>query len=212
MKQLRPHQVFDRIDKTDRLSKICLPHRHSLTSMLERAILTSLLKIVKPRIAFEFGTYFGETTMVIAANTGAKVYSIDLDESHVEERDSKLDGFEVTNVQRRISENAVFQGTKYESQIETITGDSRAYDFSHFYQRINFVLIDGGHHIDVVRSDTRQALKMLAPDHPACILWHDYGNPHYKITDYLNDLSGEFDLYHVDETNYVFFMKNIGIR
>ena len=50
---------------------------------------------------------------------------------------------------------------------------------------------------------------MLSLDHPACIVWHDYGNPHYKITDYLEALSHQFELSHVAETSYVFFIKNV---
>lgn len=38
----------------------------------------------------------------------------------------------------------------------------------------------------------------------------DYGNPHYKITDYLERLSRQYELCHVAETSYVSFMKNAG--
>ena len=181
--------------------------------MLERAILASLLKLVKPRTVFEFGTYLGETTLILSANTNAEVFSLDLDEDHlhggIRTKLPKLDEFELTNVQRRLSEKPVFQGTEYRDQVETLIGDSTAYDFSCFHQRIDFVLIDGGHHINVVHSDTQQAFKMLSLDHPACIVWHDYGNPNYRITEYLDDLSRQFELYHVAETSYVFFVKNV---
>ena len=34
MNHLRPHQVFDRVERADCLARICLPRRYSLTSML----------------------------------------------------------------------------------------------------------------------------------------------------------------------------------
>ncbi len=208
MECLRPNQVFGQVEETDRLAAVCLPRRHSLTSMLERAILASLLKLVKPRSVFEFGTYLGESALILAANTNASIHSIDLDENRLLGARPKFDEFELTNVQRRFSDKPVFQGTEYEDRIQTITGDSTTYDFSRFYGQMDFVLIDGGHHVDVVKSDTHHAFKMLTPDHPACILWHDYGNPNYRITDYLDDLAQQFELYHVAETSYVFVMKN----
>ena len=90
MNKLRPHQIFDRVEEDDRLALICLPRQHSLTSMLERAILASLLKLVKPRGIFEFGTYLGESALISSANTGAKVYSIDLDSDQLQETQTKL--------------------------------------------------------------------------------------------------------------------------
>jgi predicted O-methyltransferase YrrM len=209
MKHLRPHDVFDRVKREDRSSVICLPHVHSLTSMLERAILVSLLKLIKPCTVFEFGTYLGESTLMLAANSNAKVYTIDINNHLLHELDTKLDKFEEGNVQRHLNEQALFQETEYEGRIETIIGDSNNYDFSPFYNRIDFVLIDGGHHVEVVESDTQQALAMLSPKNPACIVWHDYGNPNYEITDCLDSLSGELELFHVAETGYVFFIKNI---
>lgn len=210
MECLRPNQVFAGVEETERLAVVCLPLRHSLTSMLERAILASLLKLVKPRNVFEFGTYLGESALILAANTDASIYSIDLDENRLQGALTKFDEFELANVKRRFSDGLVFQGTQYEHRIKTLIGDSTIYDFSPFYQQIDFVLIDGGHHIDVVESDTHQAFKMLSADHPACIVWHDYGNPNYEITGYLDDLSHQFELYRVAETSYVFFMNNAG--
>jgi len=54
---LRPHTIFDLLDKNEKLATIPLPGRYSLTSMLERAILTALVKLGRPETIFEFGTY-----------------------------------------------------------------------------------------------------------------------------------------------------------
>jgi len=208
MNHLRPHQVFDKVEEADRLAVICLPQRNSLTSMLERAILVSLLKITKPLQIFEFGTYFGETTLILAANSKAQVYSLDLDQDHLEQMADKLDEFEMANVRRRLPARLAFQGTPYETHIKTLLGDSTAFDLSPFYQKMDFILIDGGHQLGVVTSDTQQAFHLLHPGRLQCIVWHDYGNPHYQITDYLDDLSHELQLFHVIDTTFVFYLNN----
>lgn len=207
MKHLRPHQVPDKVEGKDRLAAIYLIGHDSQTSMLERAILISLLKIIKPRKVFEFGTYMGETTLMLAANSEATVYSLDLDENLFETQ-TKLDEVETVNIKKKFPHRLAFQETPFESRIKTLLGDSTTFDFSPYFQRMGLILIDGGHHIDVVKSDTQQAFKMLQPDNPGCIVWHDYGNPNYQITEFLDNLAKEIDLYHVIDTGYVFYSTN----
>ena len=211
MNHLRPHKIFDNVAEIDRLATICLPQRDSMTSMLERAILISLLKIIKPRKIFEFGTYLGEATLNLAANSKANIFSLDLGENHLEEAKTKLNEVEFSYVTTRFPTKLAFQDTQYERRIETLLGDSTTFDFSPYFHQMNFIVIDGGHQLEVVRSDTQQAFKMLHQDNPGCIIWHDYGDPRWQITDYLDDLSNEVDLYHVLETAYVFFLNNCGL-
>lgn len=43
----------------------------------------------------------------------------------------------------------------------------------------------------------------------SCIAWHDYGNPNYPDnTNYLNNLSEELSIFHVEETMVCFCLKN----
>ncbi|MEW6659541.1 MAG: class I SAM-dependent methyltransferase [Thermodesulfobacteriota bacterium] len=208
MNHLRPHKVFDKVAPADRLATICLPQRESMTSMLERAILISLLKIIKPRKIFEFGTYLGEATVNLAANSEATIHSLDLGEDHLGEAKTKLDELEFSYATSRLPNRLAFQDTQYEKRIVPMLGDSTTFDFSPYFHQFDFIVIDGGHQIEVVRSDTQQAFKMLHQQSPGCIVWHDYGDPRWQITEYLDDLSKELDLYHVSDTAYVFYLNN----
>ncbi|MEN6325471.1 MAG: class I SAM-dependent methyltransferase [Syntrophomonas sp.] len=205
---LRPHHVLDNVTNGDRFVHIILPNQKSLTSMLEKAIIVALLKIIKPTKVFEFGTSIGETTLMLAANSNALVYTIDINNELMETM-GKLDEREINNANSRICEELIFSSTQYENNIHTIISDSTTYDFSKFSEDMDFILIDGGHHIDVVKSDTNNAFKMLSLQRPSCIIWHDYGNPYYQITDFLDDLAKDMKLYHVAETGYVFYVSNI---
>ena len=186
-----------------------LPNGKSLSSLLERGILISLIKCLDPGSIFEFGTYLGETTLLLAANSSARIFTLDFDNNETPEANKGLDEHERKNLNTRIQEGAKFKGTKYEERIETLTGDSTKYDLSPYYSKIDFVLIDGGHNIDVVENDTKHAFSMLTKDKPGCIIWHDYNNPYYQITEFLDHLSIHKPLYHVEETKYVFYLSNI---
>lgn len=210
MKHLRPHQLFDHVEREDRLVSLCLPRANSLTTMLERAVLAALLKLVKPSKIFEFGTNVGESALIMAANTDATVYSLDLNREDMELVAALFDEHEVRNVESRFAQQPVFGGDECAGRIETLKGDSQTFDYSPYHEKIDFVLVDGGHHLEVVKSDTANAMKMLSGGRPACIVWHDYGNPNYRITEYLEELSGVHELWHVAETSYVFFIGNAG--
>ena len=102
----------------------------------------------------------------------------------------------------------MFHDSDQHERITELFGDSTTFDFTILIGQMEFILIDGGHHIDVVHSDTENALKLLSPNAPACIVWHDYQNPAYEITGYLDRLSENLPLFHVEETKYVFYLAN----
>jgi len=205
MNHLRPHKVFNLLGEENRMARISLPFQHSVTSMLERAILVSLLKIISPRAIFEFGTYLGETTIMFAENSDARILTLDLGAAFGSEL---LDGYEQKNLGQSLRQKKLFDSSTHRERIVELFGDSTQFDFSPYRDAMDFILIDGGHHIQVVRSDTENALSMIAKDRPACIIWHDYRNPNYQITEYLDRLSVDMPLFHVEETKYVFSFHN----
>lgn len=202
--KLRPHRIFDLVPPGEKAATICLPEKKSVTSMLERGILLSLVKAVKPGTIFEFGTFLGETTFMLAENSSAHVHTLDLGSSF----DSAiLDGFEKKNLAGHRSEKKQFEDRACSSRVTQLLGDSTLFDFTPYLRRMQFVLIDGGHQLEVVTKDTASAFQMLDPAMPGCIIWHDYLNPHYQITEYLDGLSSEHRLYHVEETKYVVYFN-----
>lgn len=208
MNHIRPHKVFNMLGEEDRMARISLPFQHSVTSMLERAILVTLLKVIAPRTIFEFGTYLGETTRMFAENSDAKIFTLDLGASF----DSELmDGYEQKNLGQSLRQKKLFDGYPHWERIVELFGDSTKFDFTPYKNVVDFILIDGGHHIQVVRSDTENALRMLSKDRPACIVWHDYRNPVYMITEYLDELSNSMKMFHIEETKYVVNFRNVAV-
>ncbi|MBI2353857.1 MAG: class I SAM-dependent methyltransferase [Deltaproteobacteria bacterium] len=205
MNHIRPHKVFNLLGEEDRMARINLPFQHSVTSMLERAILASLLKVIAPRTIFEFGTYLGETTLMFAENSSAQIFTLDLGAACDSEL---LDGYEQKNLGQSLCQKKLFDDASHRERIVELFGDSTQFDFAPYREAMDFILIDGGHHMQVVRSDTENAFCMITKDRPACIVWHDYRNPNYQITEYLDELSDAIPLFHVEETKYVFSFHN----
>ena len=55
-------------------------------TLLEHTLLISIIKLVKPDFLFEFGTYLGATSVVMAANSSenARVYTLDIPQSGID--------------------------------------------------------------------------------------------------------------------------------
>jgi len=136
------------------------------------------------------------------------IYTLDLDyesfknvKQHKPDHIVSLKHFEY---ERRLA----FLGSPFENMIQRLYSDSNEFDFSDFEGEIDIVYVDGGHDLGTLRSDTENAFKMLRPDSLSCIAWHDYGNPNYPdLTQYLDDLSIEYDIYHVEETWAAFYLQ-----
>jgi hypothetical protein len=202
--KLRPHHVFDLLSFKQRLCKICLPQSNSLTSMLERAILVTLVKLVQPNNIFEFGTFLGEGTFMLAENSEGQIYTMDLGDSG----ESILTlPREIKNITIQRKANKVFYNTKADFRIHQLFGDSTKYDFSKFTAMMDFVVIDGGHSLNVVKSDTENAFLMLKKNGCSCVVWHDYTHSHYEITNFLNNLSKKQTIFHVEDTYYAFYLS-----
>ena len=209
MKHIRPHKVLDLVPEDERIFHIYV--HPTGPKLLETAIKISLLKYVKPAKYFEFGTFLGVTTLNMAMNMhewGGRIITLDLDEPAFQQADIATPDIPIAERHLRNTSKLTFIGTPYEKQITCLWGDSNVYDLSRFYGKIEMVYIDGGHDLKTLHSDTENALKMLPEHGLSCIVWHDYQNPNYKVTQYLDDLSTTLDLYHIEETMTVFYLKN----
>ena len=71
------------------------------------------------------------------------------------------------------------------------------------------IFVDGGHDLRTLKSDTENSFKMIPDDRMACISWHDYGSEVYpQVTEYLEELSNEYEIYHVEDTMICFYLAN----
>lgn len=67
----------------------------------------------------------------------------------------------------------IFENCKAASKITCLFGDSATFNFSSFYEKVDFFFIDGAHSYEYVRSDTLNALKCCHQG--SVIAWHDFG-------------------------------------
>lgn len=175
---IRPHQVLDILpEETDRRIAFLLPSECSNFWVLDMVCMIALAKRVKPKQIFEFGTWWGEGLYILARNTGAYVTSIDI------ERQKK-------------------DYSKYlqDSQYTRIIEDSRIANLSSYYERVQFVYIDGGHSPEVVEADTKNAFHMTSGQSPSCIVWYANGD----ILKWLEQLWLPGEKYRIAETHLVF--------
>lgn len=214
MRTIRPYQFFTALKAApaQRLAIVKIPVRRDLLT-LETSILLTAMRLVSAERIFEFGTFFGSTTLNIALNTpdDAEIFTLDLPREHA--LAAVANGPDMRIATERLEYGAPdFEGMPCSRKIRQLTGNSRSFDFSPFTDSMDLVFIDGGHDRETVESDTRNAMKMVRQQSPACILWHDYRNPEYaENTDFLDGLSLKYDLTHIEETMLVFWFNPCGI-
>ena len=171
-----------------------LPHDEWELPPDECACLARLVRYLQPRTVFEFGTFRGRTTRLIAANApaGAEVYTIDLPPKrfrHFSGASEELLGEE-------------FSGHHVVAKIRQLYGDTRTFDFHPFYESMDLIFIDGDHRYEGVRSDTQQALRMIKPG--GVIIWDDYQALHPGVMHCLNELGKERALFRIKSTRFAY--------
>lgn len=205
----KPKVVFMKIEASDPKPvsmKINVPSSGiGSVTLLEAATLVSLIKLVRPRKIFEFGTFLGYSSALLVENSAddCAVYSIDLGEGHVgakpleayAEDELRRDG-DVNDEYLRGAQGAV--GPRYttalspadQARLHLIQQDSRQFDPSAhgLAGSVDLVFIDGGHDTETVASDTANARKMIGDS--GVIVWHDFAsNIHSDVTTFVNDLA-----------------------
>ena len=129
----------------------------------ERTVLSAIAEILEPVMIFEFGTYSGSTTTLLAdAAPRAVVHTLDLPADEI------VWGQDVVEA---IGKN-FRDRPEYVNRIVSHRCNSRLFDFSPFENRVDLVYIDGSHEFADVLEDSRNALRLLTPR--GLIIWDDY--------------------------------------
>ncbi len=130
-------------------------------------ILCSLVKDIKKPKIFEIGTHEGETAIRFSGTLpDATIYTLDIEKKH----NKKVDN------------------------VEWLYGDSRYFDFTPYYGKIDLMCIDGDHSYDTVLSDSINALKCVKPNR--FIAWHDCDERHPFTANAIKDF---LELNHIDK-------------
>jgi predicted O-methyltransferase YrrM len=210
MEHIRPHQVFAMVDPGDRefTAQLPRPIGGSVTA-LEACLVIALLKAVRPTTAFEFGTYLGDTTRLIAKNLPSDagvVYTLDLDST---------EGVDFLDVDATLAKRALAAERDLSdsgAEVVQLLGDSYDLDPTPYEGRMEFVFIDANHTRKYVEKDTSNGLRMVSTSGPAAVIWHDYDNPVTPdVTEYLDSVSDGAPLYHIEETFLVFRLQELAV-
>jgi predicted O-methyltransferase YrrM len=96
--------------------------------------------------------------------------------------------------------------SKNANNIVHLKGNSLSYDFKNLNKKFDLIFIDGDHHYDSVKNDTRKVFEHLVHD-DSIVVWHDYAYTPEKyrpevLAAILDGTPMEFKkyLYHVSNT------------
>jgi len=132
-------------------------HTGETCNLLELASLSYIMKALKPQAIFEIGTFTGKTTRILALNAPANsnIFTLDLSLDQVNHDTGEA-----------------FRNTAESKRITQLYGDSQTFDFSPWYNKCDFVWVDGCHDYRHVICDSLNAFKLCRPG--GWIAWHDY--------------------------------------
>jgi predicted O-methyltransferase YrrM len=125
----------------------------------ELLVLGAIAQAVQPRRVFEFGTFTGGSTLVLAANSADDALLTTLDI-----------GPGAFGIEYKVGEQ--FLDTRFAARIEQHLGDSRQFNIDRYRGQMDLVFVDANHTLEFARHDTRLAFEMLRPG--GVIVWHDY--------------------------------------
>lgn len=138
--------------------------------------LNFLVAACAPKVLFEIGTFDGRTTLNLAANSpaNARIFTLDLPASDLNKTKFAIEEYDRLYVQKPLS-GARFQGRSEGGKITQLLGDSARFDFSPYFNSVDFVFVDGSHAYEYALNDSRIALQLLR-NQKGMIVWHDYGH------------------------------------
>ncbi len=143
----------------------------------EACALAAIVRALHPAKVLEIGTFDGNTTLLFAANLegDGSVATVDLPPDFDSKRDrGKLghDGVKI-NLTPRTLVAGQYREDPRAQKITQIFGDSASLDWKTFGGPFNLIFIDGCHTEIYVRTDSQNAVSVIAPG--GAIVWHDYG-------------------------------------
>ena len=156
----------------------------------ERTAVAAIVQWLRPQQVFEFGTYTGATTRLLAdaCPPGTVVHTLDLPAE-------ELAGTAVKDADI----GARFKGRpEYAQRIVQHRANSRRFDPAPFARQVDLVYIDASHKFEDVLHDSRLGLAMLKPG--GVMLWDDYHVNSLPVAEALDVLGGEIEITRVFHT------------
>jgi hypothetical protein len=172
-------------------------HRGQELPYGERYIISALIKLLQPEVLFEFGTFTGATTTLLAdcSPKHSTVHTIDLPDEEITWEPEKNE-----------TVACEFSGLeKYKDKIISHRCNSKAFDYSPYHGKVDFIYVDACHDYEDVAWDTQKALEMLSDS--GVIVWDDYSSLHRGVIRLLNELRHDLPVVHIAHTRLGFYTK-----
>jgi len=175
----------------------------------ELVAIASLVAQYRPTTSVEIGTFDGNTTLQIAANSApdGNIFSLDLplENAIVPAEAACGDGQFILSDARQ---QRKFKGSSFAARIKEIYGDSKTFDFQTALAgaTVDLAFIDGSHSYEYVRNDTERIIPLLS--RTSVIIWHDYCRSWPGVVRYLNELGKSHPLVHIAGTSVVFWARD----
>jgi predicted O-methyltransferase YrrM len=226
VRSVRPKAIFAMIeqrfpDHNTPFRSIIPPTEIGGATLLEGALLASLVRLSGAKHIFEFGTFKGATTLLLAENSDddAQIVTLDLGEDApmtFNARNTAAEASRDNDHYLRLTRTA--HGAPYieraspemRAKILQTFGDSHGLDIDTRQYRgaFDLIFIDGGHDRETVINDTQKALAMASEN--AVIAWHDYGSSvHGDVTAYVDELSFTLPIVHVEASMLAVHWKGL---
>jgi predicted O-methyltransferase YrrM len=172
-------------------------------SLFEQTVLGAVARYLSPPMMFEFGTYDGATTLLLALNTpeSTVIRSIDLPANDPIRALDNDDTFYTGGV---LLGEAFLQRPE-KKRIIQIFENTMLFDCAELRQKMGFIFVDAGHTYDCVKNDSEKALEMLGES--GVIFWHDYTFGHPGVYIFLNELAAKIPLVQIGGTTLVCYLK-----
>jgi predicted O-methyltransferase YrrM len=217
MHHIRPYQLLGIPDAYADEIRFFMPQAQGAGSLhtIESVLLVKLLRIVEPRLVFEFGTYKGLTTRLLLANLppipgmeAPRILTLDLPTLE----DVEFQGTDIDLAREVLGSERAYQREREAHLVHQLLQDSMRLDPTPWSGQVQYIFIDANHALPYVRQDTENAFAMLSPGR-GVVIWHDYGHPEFpELTAYLEELARTRPLFHVEGTKLVFQPQGFDVR
>ena len=142
--------------------------RHAWNVRMDEEIMIRLaVATLKAKRIFEIGTFNGGTTLAMAQMTtpDARIRTLDLppEEFDATQGPENFTGSQV---------GSKFHNTPQAPQITQLWGDSTQFDYSPYWNSMDFVFVDAAHDYEHGVVDSHTALKLARPG--GVVFWHDF--------------------------------------
>ena len=164
-------------------------------------LLKSLAASIENCSYFEIGTWRGESVINVA-DAAKECYTLNL---------SKQDILDLGLNEKYADLHAFF--SKGKENITHLHGNSLNFDFTGLNKKFDLIFIDGDHHYEMVKNDTKRVFESLVHDN-TIVVWHDYAHTPEQVIGEV--MAGIYEgvpadqrkhLYHVSNTMCAIYIK-----